>query len=661
MANILYNTAPAFRNTYFDDQGVPLIDGKLFSFKASDHGIPKAIYQSNIITLPATTPPAYSNPIILDSGASVGPLFYASDENYYLELTDLNDVVIATVDNWNSPDNTNPKPQGDDVDIFNFIINPDFDQIIRGKFEKEDLPASETLIALPEWSFSRSNTSAEVFVEFIDFVLGQTDVADTPKRYLHYQCGIAGSAEISKEVSFKINDVRSLNGQTVTFPFWAKSPTASQIRLTLLQNFGAAGSSDVSTNVATIPLSVDWTEHTRTFTIPAITGKTLGSDVGFLKIQYGLPLNQIAQIDLTKSQLNRGDTALEYSYRPANYTNQADFGIRMPLLERRRPAAGVKPQRILSYNQDGVFKWISLVPVGFIGGNPHPDGTVPEGWLACKQDVAYPSAHYEDLFDVIRGTYGSVFTTAADNGGKVRVTALVDAIVNDATAGTSGFTINIIQQGTTLLPEIFDITTVAATSLAGKYFTFSAKDAGVTIFDFYVWFIVDNTGTDPALGGGTTGIQIHLNSTDTAVEVHDRLIYLMAPFYFEPPGYAGYFLRGWDDGEGIDPDAATRLDRGDGVVGDNVGTKQGWQNDSHDHSVQPTGTLRGLPDGANRHIPASDIVLARPAGDLDIYETGTANTSFHSSSLLLNPVTSGSSGGNQTNGINKYIQWIIKY
>jgi hypothetical protein len=43
---------------------------------------------------------------------------------------------------------------------------------------------------------------------------------------------------------------------------------------------------------------------------------------------------------------------------------------------------------------------------------------------------------------------------------------------------------------------------------------------------------------------------------------------------FNLPDLRGEFIRGFDNGAGNDPDAASRTDRGDGTTGDNVGTKQ---------------------------------------------------------------------------------------
>ena len=59
---------------------------------------------------------------------------------------------------------------------------------------------------------------------------------------------------------------------------------------------------------------------------------------------------------------------------------------------------------------------------------------------------------------------------------------------------------------------------------------------------------------------------------------------------FRLPNYKGYFLRGWNNGSGVDPDAASRTNRGDGTTGDHVGTKQADEFKSHTHSAPGTNT-----------------------------------------------------------------------
>ena len=91
---------------------------------------------------------------------------------------------------------------------------------------------------------------------------------------------------------------------------------------------------------------------------------------------------------------------------------------------------------------------------------------------------------------------------------------------------------------------------------------------------------------------------------------------------FNLPDYQGVFRRGVDGGRGMDPDSASRLDRGDGTTGDNVGTLQmsafAWHvhaastasggGHSHSASINPggahghTGSTHGA--GAHNHQPA---------------------------------------------------------
>ena len=69
-------------------------------------------------------------------------------------------------------------------------------------------------------------------------------------------------------------------------------------------------------------------------------------------------------------------------------------------------------------------------------------------------------------------------------------------------------------------PEITQITTVpdVAGNLAGKYFTLnSATNAD----QYYFWYVVSGTGTDPA-PAGLTGIQININTGDSAAVVAQK-------------------------------------------------------------------------------------------------------------------------------------------
>lgn len=83
---------------------------------------------------------------------------------------------------------------------------------------------------------------------------------------------------------------------------------------------------------------------------------------------------------------------------------------------------------------------------------------------------------------------------------------------------------------------------------------------------------------------------------------------------FNLPDFRGQFLRGLDDGAGEDPDAATRTDRGDGTIGDAVGTKQNFTNEQHAHLVDPDPVTTTL-SGDHNHYIASRYVSSTSGGN----------------------------------------------
>jgi len=97
---------------------------------------------------------------------------------------------------------------------------------------------------------------------------------------------------------------------------------------------------------------------------------------------------------------------------------------------------------------------------------------------------------------------------------------------------------------------------------------------------------------------------------------------------FNLPDFRGEGLRGWDHGAGRDPDSGLRTDRGDGTIGDNVGTKQLGDVESHQHDAPE--------------------------------KTGT-NWNFGNQANYLSQGVTGLYGGNETRMRNVYRMVIIKY
>lgn len=101
--------------------------------------------------------------------------------------------------------------------------------------------------------------------------------------------------------------------------------------------------------------------------------------------------------------------------------------------------------------------------------------------------------------------------------------------------------------------------------------------------------------------------------------------------HFNLPDLRGVFLRGWAHGSTNDPDAATReASHTGGATGDHVGSKQGWQIQSHTH------------------------------GGAALYDAGLGIPGNYAGSVHTTAAI-GSTGGNQTNPINVNVMFLIRY
>ena len=113
------------------------------------------------------------------------------------------------------------------------------------------------------------------------FSLGQTDVPDNPKRYIQVtDSGITGVAGSVMILSQCIESALTLSGDSATLSLWGKADTDREIYVELAQSFGTGGSPSAQVNIAGTILSLtsSWQKFSHTFTIPSISGKTLGSN-----------------------------------------------------------------------------------------------------------------------------------------------------------------------------------------------------------------------------------------------------------------------------------------------------------------------------------------------------------------------------------------------
>jgi hypothetical protein len=146
------------------------------------------------------------------------------------------------------------------------------------------------------------------------FTPGTAPVAGYEGTYfLRYATTVAGTGEAYSTVSQNIEDVRTLAGQTVTFSFWAKA--ASNITLPYVyavQRFGSGGSSEVATVIgSSVAVTTSWQRFTYTFTMPSVSGKTIGTS-SYVDMEFYTPLNSTFTLDTWGWQLEAGSVATAF-------------------------------------------------------------------------------------------------------------------------------------------------------------------------------------------------------------------------------------------------------------------------------------------------------------------------------------------------------------
>ena len=144
------------------------------------------------------------------------------------------------------------------------------------------------------------------------FTAGQTAVPNEPTHYIRWNVTSYSSGDNFFQ---KIEDVRTLAGQSATLSFYAKSDTDITTRPRFIQDFGSGGSSDVVTTTDTASITTSWQKFVITTAIPSISGKTIGTS-SYLEIELLRVTDTFTgQIDLAQVQLEVGETATPFEHR----------------------------------------------------------------------------------------------------------------------------------------------------------------------------------------------------------------------------------------------------------------------------------------------------------------------------------------------------------
>jgi len=296
---VAYGLAPNIAYYVLNKTGTPAAMGFIVT-RSAITGAPQATYAD----------PAGSivNPTVIRLGMDGAPpysLYWATGSGVDLYIIDeysADGQLIRQQTNY--PTVVGGSGGGGDItvnnNVTNYMVNPQFIYWSQGTvFANDDLPIGSTEIA-DEWLYTRSTTNATVAISRENFLPGENAVPYSPPYYLKYSCTVAGS-DTTNFVSRRIPFVQTLNNQIITESIYASVldlGATSQLTLIVIQNFGTGGSSPVTTLITTFDINDGWVQYSETFTVPSVSGKTIGADGGYLEIAWGFKTNQIVNVGI---------------------------------------------------------------------------------------------------------------------------------------------------------------------------------------------------------------------------------------------------------------------------------------------------------------------------------------------------------------------------
>ena len=191
--------------------------------------------------------------------------------------------------------------QGDYAAGKNKIINGDFGIWQRGT---SITPASGYGFGPDRFqTYSYGTSTATISQQ--SFTPGTAPVTGYEAQYF---CRV-NSTNTSTPLEYRIEDVRTLAGQTATLSFWAKSASGQTLTGNFVQNYGSGGSAQAQIALTMPTITTSWARYSVTFSVPSVSGKTIGTS-SYHAIQWLGAINNA--LDIWGVQLEAGSVATAF-------------------------------------------------------------------------------------------------------------------------------------------------------------------------------------------------------------------------------------------------------------------------------------------------------------------------------------------------------------
>lgn len=188
-------------------------------------------------------------------------------------------------------------------------------------------PQDKRLYLADKWTFienTASGTSRAMTVSREIHTPGQTQVPDNPKFFLRVNTTALGAPATSWSTRLvqSVENVVDLAGKTVTLSLYARSSIAGKgLGYRIIRNLGTGGSGTFDTGVSGIwSLSSDFTRYSVTFTMPTLSGLTVGTfgtDVYYIMLYiHSSPSETPANVNAGVGTVDISDVQLELGSAP---------------------------------------------------------------------------------------------------------------------------------------------------------------------------------------------------------------------------------------------------------------------------------------------------------------------------------------------------------
>jgi hypothetical protein len=183
----------------------------------------------------------------------------------------------------------------------NKIINGDFGIWQRGT---SFTSIGNSVYTADRWCTESNGTS---IVTQQTFTGGSAPVAGYAGQYFLRQ-QVTSPSTVSG-LNYRIEDIRTLSGQTATISFWAKAASTTTLTFLATQFFVSAQQDNMNT---TFSIGTSWQRYTFTGTIGSIAGYTLPNP-NFLSLRFLVLTNTAYTLDIWGVQLEAGSVATPFT------------------------------------------------------------------------------------------------------------------------------------------------------------------------------------------------------------------------------------------------------------------------------------------------------------------------------------------------------------